>query len=275
MLIIKKILMVKLYKSETTFQDRTTNKNLLNFKGFSLYTENQRCKIIDKWLLNLNIFEDSLIFGDFGAASGITSLNFHERAKRCGLKIETHIIERVLNLYKFSKFPFAIYTTKKKEPIAYSIFNLKINWINRRIYKFFRLKFFIDSYVNLKKRKYTKIVSLRDKYFDEYLSKNKSDLFYFEELDFLKKKEAFIKRFNLIRLAHVLTPEMVKKKSTKNLFELLTSYLKSKNSYILIVERDKDALLLKKKSSKLYVANRFGDGCHKTELTLRKHNLIK
>ena len=46
-------------------------------------------------------------------------------------------------------------------------------------------------------------------------------------------------------------------------------------TYILIIERDQDALLLKKKSSKLFVANRFGNGCHETELALRKHNLIK
>ncbi len=217
--------------------DRDTNKYFTASNKISIYTAPNRLSECDEFVIkNLRNFE-KIVFGDLGAASGITTLEFHNKCCALGLKIDSWTIDLVQNLHRFTRQPFHVFFDAQGNPRQYNILGFTLIYPNNRILKFLKLTRFMDWFVKTNVKCIPKVFSILNK--EVYLAKinNKTTGFNAIELDITKKNSLNL-GFNLIRLAHCFDNLVTDSDSLVQLLQQINSFSKGKGTKLVIVQRE-------------------------------------
>jgi hypothetical protein len=254
---------------------KITNKYyLVDKEGISLCTESKRMQKVDKWLIAYLRERTNYIFGDFGASSGITTLNFHETAIKANKKIQSHIIDRALSLKRYSKFPFSIFKDSSEHSIQFFFLNIPLTYLNSNLARFFKIKKIIEFYITNKKRFYTGKFSIVDDNIQKFNENNKINKIYLNEMDFTIFNPKLENKFNLIRIAHAL--DYLYRNDQKKLF-IFFNYIKKylqNNGYLLLIVNNTNATLIIKKNNKFFIERRYRNGAKEIESFLISNGLI-
>lgn len=252
---------------------RDTNKFfLVDGDNISLSSAAGRLEKVDKWVLNF--FQNNIVFGDFGAASGITTLEFHQKAIDKNLKIESHIIDRTLTLKRYSRFPFNLFRNDSGTPIQFFFLKIPLIYLNSQRFFIPQVKQFITSFVKKKKKFFTGSFSIADDKVKKFIRFDNQNKIYLNEFDFSSYNSDLENKFNFIRFAHSLDYFLNKEpKKLIIIFNNIKKYLKD-DSYLLLIIQDKNATLIRNKNNKFYIFDRFGKGAKGLEEFLSKNNFL-
>lgn len=252
---------------------RDSNKFFLTDKeGISLSTCSGRLLEFDEWIFKF--LKNDLIFGDFGAASGITTLDFHEKAIKNGFKIESYLIDRTLTLERYSRFPFNIFRNNSGFAIQFFFLKIPLIYLNSKRIGIPQIKKLITSFVKNENEFYSGNFSIADNKVKNFIKSNRKNKIFLKECDFTIFNSKFENKFNLIRFAHSL--DYFYRNEPKKLIQIFMhtkKYLKN-NSFLLLIIQDSNASLFRLKDNNFYLEDRLGKGAKLLEEFLEENGFI-